>query len=300
MKTIAVIVTFNRKELLVRNLSAILSQKCRPDEIIIIDNNSSDGTCYYVLGQDFYDERLIKIVRMDENTGGAGGFYHGIKNALSHNADFIILMDDDGMPYNENTFKSLIEFSTHSYRNVNKKIFINCIVTYDGKNPSFGNLNGNIKEFKTGENTFHYIENQANPFNGTLISKEVVNEIGLPNIDFFIINDEMDYFSRCKKGGVYIATVLEALYVHPKQAVTHKKFLLWHLSVFNFPTFKLYYDIRNKVYYLKKDGNAKKLIKDLVNRFFSIILFEKDRAKKIKTFLIAVHDGNKGNLGKRF
>ena len=39
-----IIVTFNRKELLIQCIEAIYSQKFRPTIIYIIDNQSTDGT----------------------------------------------------------------------------------------------------------------------------------------------------------------------------------------------------------------------------------------------------------------
>ena len=44
MKVCAVIVTFNRKILLMRTLTALYAQTRPVDTILIIDNASSDGT----------------------------------------------------------------------------------------------------------------------------------------------------------------------------------------------------------------------------------------------------------------
>ena len=35
---------------------------------------------------------------LPENTGGAGGFNHGLAWAMDHGADLVWLMDDDGLP----------------------------------------------------------------------------------------------------------------------------------------------------------------------------------------------------------
>lgn len=45
------------------------------------------------------------------------------------------------------------------------------------------------------------IEGAANPFNGTLISKELVDAIGYPNPDFFIKGDEVNYKQRAFDAG---------------------------------------------------------------------------------------------------
>ena len=48
MKTAAVIVTYNRKELLEENIKALLDQSEKLNKIFIIDNNSTDGTKSYL------------------------------------------------------------------------------------------------------------------------------------------------------------------------------------------------------------------------------------------------------------
>ena len=48
MKVIAVTVTYNRLSLLKKNVEAILNQTYEPDEFIIIDNCSTDGTIEYL------------------------------------------------------------------------------------------------------------------------------------------------------------------------------------------------------------------------------------------------------------
>ena len=44
MKIAAVVVTFNRKEYLVKNIEALLAQVNASMDILIIDNASTDGT----------------------------------------------------------------------------------------------------------------------------------------------------------------------------------------------------------------------------------------------------------------
>ena len=44
MKTSIIIPTFNRKETLIRCLQAITEQSSLPDEVLVIDDGSMDGT----------------------------------------------------------------------------------------------------------------------------------------------------------------------------------------------------------------------------------------------------------------
>src|SRR4051812_35207484 len=75
--TCAVVVTYNRKALLTECLQALGAQTRAPDEILVVDNASTDGTAAMVR-EHFPDVRLEAL---DTNRGGAGGFHHGLDAA---------------------------------------------------------------------------------------------------------------------------------------------------------------------------------------------------------------------------
>ena len=78
-KIAAVVVTYNRKELLKECLDALLRQTYSVDSIILIDNASNDGTPEFLKENGYLDNPKIDYVRLPENTGSAGGFYDGVK-----------------------------------------------------------------------------------------------------------------------------------------------------------------------------------------------------------------------------
>jgi Predicted glycosyltransferases len=118
----AVVVTYNRKNLLIECLEALRKQTRPIQGIYLIDNASTDGTPELLLEngyiselppenlkepwekdfivQNLVDGREIKLyyVRMHENTGGAGGFYEGVKRGYEKGYDWLWLMDDDIEP----------------------------------------------------------------------------------------------------------------------------------------------------------------------------------------------------------
>ena len=67
-KVIAVVVTYNRRDLLLESLAAVLGQTRAPDKVIVVDNASEDGTAAAVRGQ-FPSVHLAELRR---NSGGAG------------------------------------------------------------------------------------------------------------------------------------------------------------------------------------------------------------------------------------
>ena len=97
MKILAVVVTHNREALLKRCIHNLDNQSRPPDEILVIDNNSTDGT------NQFLQKQEINFIKQ-ENLGSAGGWFTGIKYGLLHNYDLCWLMDDDGFPDSNSLF----------------------------------------------------------------------------------------------------------------------------------------------------------------------------------------------------
>ena len=108
------IVTYNRKELLNNLLIKLLEQSYQIAGIVIVDNNSKDGTSDLLL-----DKKIVSSVSIDNtvrnewngisvfyhknsvNTGGAGGFAQAFSIAKDLPYDCIWAMDDDVSPDKE-------------------------------------------------------------------------------------------------------------------------------------------------------------------------------------------------------
>ena len=87
----AVVVTFNRKELLRKCLQSLLRQTRALDCILVVDNASTDGTLD-ALNAEFASLQQLKL---KTNTGGAGGFKAGMQWAYDHGYEWVWVMDDD-------------------------------------------------------------------------------------------------------------------------------------------------------------------------------------------------------------
>ena len=94
---LAVVVTYNRLELLKQCVAALEAQTAGCD-ILIIDNASTDGTERY--GEEKQGPGLV-YERLKENTGGAGGFQYGVRWGTEQGYNYLWLMDDDTLPEKE-------------------------------------------------------------------------------------------------------------------------------------------------------------------------------------------------------
>ena len=89
VKVTAVVVTYNRVNLLQRVVKALESQTIELYKIFVVNNGSTDGT------KEWLDSQTNLTVIHQDNVGGSGGFYRGIKEASKEETDWIWCMDDD-------------------------------------------------------------------------------------------------------------------------------------------------------------------------------------------------------------
>lgn len=91
----AVVLTFNRKDLLRGCLESLAAQTRACDRIIVIDNCSTDGTPEMLRNE--WAGR-VEVHTLSRNVGASGGFNAGIRIAYQVGADFVWVMDDDVLP----------------------------------------------------------------------------------------------------------------------------------------------------------------------------------------------------------
>jgi len=209
---ITVIVTYNRKKLLSKVLDSVLNQDYPIKKILIIDNDSSDGTkdmlSDYLLNND-----VIQYHNTGGNLGGAGGFKYGFEQAIQIGFDYLWLMDDDLSP-NEGCLSSLVK---HNDNGITQPLRLNkdgsCAelspLEYNLSNPFLSKPSKNkVLDIYPTNNDIILVAGV--PFEGPLIAFSVVEKVGLPDDRFFIFYDDMDYSIRAKKAGFSICCVQNA------------------------------------------------------------------------------------------
>lgn len=196
----AVVVTYNRKSLLIACLKSLLAQSRSIQKIIVVDNASTDGTRAMLEAEGYLQNPVIDYVALETNTGGAGGFHAGAARAYESGYDWIWLMDDDAQPDSE-TLASLLAKATEQGISAICPIIVgadNLVQAYHHKN--FDALGREVNLFKMGTKfeaiAPELLRETANAFVGPLIHRRVMDKVGLPVKEYFIWGDDTDYTLR--------------------------------------------------------------------------------------------------------
>ncbi|GLV49414.1 hypothetical protein TJA_25160 [Thermus sp. LT1-2-5] len=204
----AVIVTYNRKELLRECLQAVLSQTRPVDHVLVVDNASTDGTAE-MLKEEFPQ---VEVLRLPENQGGAGGFHEGMKRAYELGYEWIWVMDDDTFP-ESSTLEGLLRGARQYGIDVISPLAVSL------ENPeelSFPRKMGALYTFRVdavGGDSILWGEHTL--FLGVLISRRAVNQVGLPDPRLFIRGDELEYSLRISRVGLRKAILPWVRVTHP-------------------------------------------------------------------------------------
>lgn len=246
-----VIVTYNRINKLKKALNCYNIQTEKFDSLIVVNNNSNDGTYEYLNQWSKLNEKYKKIViNLPENIGGSGGFYEGIKKALNENIDWIWLADDDAYPNNDcidNFYKFL---SKVDYKN---EISAICGAVYSEnkidlchrKTIEKSNILNRIKFVKCPIENYENKSFEIDLFSyvGSVVNLKAVKQVGNTNKNLFIYYDDTEHSIRLKEYGK-IMCVPDIKIIHDSGAIeiTENDMFSW----------RNYYLIRNRIFLLKK------------------------------------------------
>jgi rhamnopyranosyl-N-acetylglucosaminyl-diphospho-decaprenol beta-1,3/1,4-galactofuranosyltransferase len=187
-----VVVTYNRDDYLAQLLDSIRKMSPSPAGVVVVDNASTDRTPEVVA--DFVRAMPSGITvnhRLEENIGGSGGFSAGVQIALARGAEWVWLMDDD------------VSVLPHALADLGRwtdrfQVLHGRRWDHDGT-PFFWQtrfsevlgifypIPGDI--FKRRD----FFLTNAGTFEGMLVHRDVVAQVGLPDPRFFLTWDDAVY-----------------------------------------------------------------------------------------------------------
>jgi len=242
-RVVAVIVTYNRRDLLLEALAAVRAQQRPLDQVIVVDNASTDGTAEAVRAA--FGE--VQLAELGANYGGAGGFAYGMAAALADGADLIWAMDDDTIP-EPGALASLLAARAR-YQGPAPVIVASTVLWTDGRphpmNTPRARPMATAAE-RTAAAASGCVPIRSASFVSVLVDAAECRRRGLPKADFFLWNDDFEFTTRLLRHNVGLLC--------PESVVVHKTRTFGSTDVD--PGDRFYYEVRNKVWTLRGDSLA--------------------------------------------
>lgn len=295
MKIDVVLVTFNRLDKLKKAIHCFLIQTRPFRNLIIVNNNSTDGTYQYL--QDLKEKKdlpfNLHIINLPENIGGSGGFNSGEEYAMKLSPDWIYVQDDDAYPEP----KLIEKFENYIDNNKSEKIAALCTSVLGSRDLQPDLDHRADFRFKLGfistrishprqdyDKTF--FELNLLSYVGSFINAKAIEHVGTMRGDFFIYWDDGEHSLRLSKYGKIICVpTIEVIHESKTSNNDSEGVFSW----------RMYYNLRNFIYTVYRKNKVAGLF--LACRYFASTIKRHD-AERGEMIRAAIRNALTGKLGK--
>ncbi|RJR25691.1 glycosyltransferase family 2 protein [Candidatus Microgenomates bacterium] len=209
-----------------KNKKPVTDNQLPVTEIIVVDNASKDGSVEYlrelVDNSPTTDHRspiTLRLIENKENFGFAKAANQGIRIAKGEN---ILLLNSD-TKLTENSLKSLLEFAEKVQPAVIGAQMLNPDGSVQGSCFLLPTVKRAILEYWLGKKDYfskYYpkgdrpVEVEAVSGGAMLVSKEIVNEVGMLDERYFMYFEDLDFCRRARKAGYKIYYLPSSKIIH--------------------------------------------------------------------------------------
>jgi len=298
----SVTVAYNAASVLPRQLDALLRQTRPLEEIVVVDNGSTDGTSRLLAER--YPQ--VKVLRITENCGVGNGWVAGLAYAaLEKQHDWVWTFDDDSVP-NDDALEILLD-GVASLGNLDGDLGMVASLPVHRETgicyPPLLWRDGFVKpsaELVRQPIWFADLAVGA----GCMIRREVVETIGLPRADFLMDFIDFEYWLRARSRGYKLAVISRSQLSHEVGNARKVRFLgrsrLWADQA----PWRNYYMGRNLAYmgwWLYPSRRIKRfVIRQLARHAGGILLFGSKKLACLRKLAQGFWDGRRATLGVRF
>ena len=297
----SITVATNAAHLLPRQLDALKRQSKKLDEIVVVDNASTDNTVDMLASK--YPE--VKVLSLPENGGVGGGYAAGLAYAaISKKYSWAWLLDDDSVPPPDALQKL---FEGLQYLDSTAQTAILAPLCVDSKtSTSYPGLSwqGGRLVPTPGDPSQPITFVDCVISSGSLVRREAVEAVGMPRVDFFMDFVDYEYCLRLRRNGFRIAVVRDSILDHEIGEQTsfnilgRKKFWADHAP------WREYYMARNETFTIWQHYPQLTIKAFVVYKFahhaLGIVLLGKQKLACLKMMCRGFLDGRAGRLGIRF
>ncbi len=297
----SITVATNAAHLLPRQLDALKRQSRKLDEIVVVDNASTDDTVDMLASQ--YPE--VKVLRLPENSGVGGGYAAGLAYAaITQKHNWAWLLDDDSVPPPDGLQK-LFEGLQYLDESTGPTAILAPLCVDSKTSTSYPGLSWQSGRLvpTPGDPSQPLTFVDAVISSGSLVRREAVEAVGMPRVDFFMDFVDYEYCLRLRRNGFRIAVVRDSILDHEIGAQTtfnilgRKKFWAVHAP------WREYYMARNETFTIWQDYPQLITKLSVVYKFahhaLGIVLLGKQRLACLRMMCCGFLDGRAGRLGIR-
>ena len=284
-KVCAVVVTFHPGAKDIANLEKLRSQV---ESLVVVDNGSSEQHLQNLRPA----TRACDAVLLENgaNLGIAAALNTGVRWAMTHQQDWIVLLDQDSTVTDGFIDGMLYDFKTLPHGSNVMQMIPRYLDPDSGKEETIA----------MGPDGGPFITQTS----GSLFPIQTFERCGLFTEELFIYCVDDDYSLRLRSMGFSIAQSQRAVLLHYAGKPTRVSILGKSFTTRNYRPEVQYYWSRNRVWLVRKYGRRYphllvSSLKSLVGVPLKIALGEKRRALKIRMFLRGILDGVLGRTGQR-
>jgi len=240
-KVLALVVTHNRKHLLAECLDLLVAQDRPPDHVLVVDNASTDGTSALL------EERQVEHVRLETNTGAAGGFHFGLTEACRRDFDWVWLLDDDAHPRPDSLQKLLQGLERARGIGPEPSLMLSRLLWVDGRVHPMGIPWPDIRRpgLMLKARPHGLMPVRFGTYASMLVNLRIARMYPLPTAAYFLYNDDLEYSGRLLRRGVgYL--VQDSLTVHKTSNP--------YSSAINASDEVFYLEARNRAWLVRSDA----------------------------------------------
>ncbi|HXP82289.1 MAG TPA: glycosyltransferase [Verrucomicrobiae bacterium] len=298
----SVTLAYNAARLLPKQIDALLRQSRPLDEIMVVNNGSTDGT----LGVLSAKYPQVKVLDLPANIGAGGGYAAGLAYAaIEKKHDWVWLLDHDSIPMDdglETLLQGLAKFegSTESIG------MLAPIAIHPGTHLAYPGMlwqRGWVRP-RSGLSGQSLCFVDAVISSGSLVRREVVDKVGLPRADFFIDFVDFEYCLRIRRHSYKIAMVRDSHLDHAIGKPRTISILGYSKAWGGHAPWREYYMSRNETFTIwtyYPDWKSKlSIFRRLLRHGTAILAFGEQKRACLRMMLVGFLDGRDGRLGIRF
>jgi dTDP-4-dehydrorhamnose reductase len=255
----ACVLTYNRRETLLRCIDAVLAQTHPVNRLIVFDNGSTDGTREALVTARHFASSRLDYVRVEGNLGPAGGFSALMRRGYESGYEWVWVMDDDVLPASTALEELTAAFEACFSVPESVGFLVSRVETPDGRPNNVPDVDTR-QDHKTQPQWAMLLQHGLVriawcTFNSTLFPRSTLRDFGFPKPDFYYGGDDIDLTLRiAKERPSYIVGKSMAVHLREASGSFHP---LNELNATRIPLYFYYY--RSQIYLRRAHMSRKAL-----------------------------------------